>query len=110
MSNLSRIETLKSYAELEPENPFNWYALALEFRNNDPKMSLQYFNKLLIDHKVYLPTYYHAASLCAELNLIEEAKKIYEDGIALAKVQQNTHALGELQNSYQNFLIDQDLF
>ncbi|MCH7412130.1 tetratricopeptide repeat protein [Belliella sp. R4-6] len=109
MSNLSRIETLKSYAESEPENPFNWYALALEFRNEDPQMALHYFNKLLNDHKVYLPTYYHAAALCSDLNLIDEAKKIYEDGISLAKLQQNSHALRELQNSYQNFLFDQDL-
>ncbi|MFD2035357.1 tetratricopeptide repeat protein [Belliella marina] len=108
MSNLSRIETLKSYADQEPDNPFNWYALALEFRNDDPHQALLYFKQLLTNHRTYLPTYYHAASLCSELNLIEDAKKIYEDGISLAKEQQDLHALRELQNSYQNFLFEND--
>ncbi|GAB2609905.1 tetratricopeptide repeat protein [Belliella aquatica] len=109
MSNLSRIEALKSYAEQEPENPFNWYALALEFRTQNPEQALFYFNKLLNEFKVYLPTYFHAASLYSEMNLIEDAKKIYESGIALAKTQNDAHALRELQNTYQNFLIENDL-
>lgn len=109
MSNLSRIETLQSYAEQEPENPFNWYALALEFRTQNPDQALIYFNKLLNEFKVYLPTYFHAASLYAEMNLIEEARKIYENGISLARSQNDKHALRELQNTYQNFLIENDL-
>lgn len=109
MSNLSRIEALKSYAEQEPENPFNWYALALEYRVQNPEQALFYFNKLLNEFKVYLPTYFHAASLHSEMNLIEKAQKIYEDGISLAKEQKDNHALRELQNSYQNFLIENDL-
>lgn len=109
MSNLSRIEALKNYALQEPENPFNWYALALEFRTSNPLQALTYFNKLLNEFKVYLPTYFHAASLHSEMNLIQEARKIYEDGIALAKAQNNSHALKELQNTFQNFLIEHDL-
>lgn len=109
MSNLSRIEILQTYAEQEPSNPFNWYALAIEYRNVNPEKALDYFNKLLTEHKVYLPTYYHAALLYAEMDHLEQAKNIYENGIALAKELGNQHALSELQNSYQNFLIEYDL-
>ncbi len=109
MSNFPRIEILENYAKQEPENPFNWYALALEYRNFDADMTMFYFNKLLSEHKVYLPTYYHAANLFVEKNLLPQAKEIYENGIALAKEQKDMHALRELQNSYQNFLIEYDM-
>ena len=35
MRNLERINLLKGYCVEEPQNPFNYYALALEFREFD---------------------------------------------------------------------------
>lgn len=109
MSNLSRIKILKEYADQEPENPFNWYALALEYQNNDFENTSYYFHKLLKEHKGYLPTYYHAALFFSERNEIDFTKNIYETGIALAKDQNNEKALKELQNSFQNFVFENDL-
>jgi len=109
MSNLSRIEILKEYANQEPENPFNWYALALEYQNIDQEKTGLYFNKLLNEHKGYLPTYYHAALFFSERNQIDFAKTIYESGIELAQNQNNVMALRELQNSFQNFIFENDL-
>ncbi len=109
MSNLSRIEVLKEFAEQEPENPFNWYALALEYQNTDPKLVRSLYHKLLIEHKSYLPTYFHAALFFSESGENEFAKSIYESGIELANAQQNAHALKELKNSYQNFIFENDL-
>ncbi len=109
MSNLSRIEVLKEYAEEEPENPFNWYALALEYQNIDYKVANDLYLKLLKDYNSYLPTYFHAASFFAEKGEIDFAKTIYENGIDLAKTQNNSHALKELNNSYQNFIFENDL-
>jgi Tfp pilus assembly protein PilF len=100
---------LQSFAEQEPENPFNWYALALEFQYSDPKKATILYHKLLKEHKGYLPTYYHAAAFFAENGKVDLAKKIYEEGISLAieKAEQNT--LRELKNSYQNFIFENDL-
>ncbi|ERM81470.1 hypothetical protein P872_09985 [Rhodonellum psychrophilum GCM71 = DSM 17998] len=109
MSNLSRIEILKEYADQEPENPFNWYALALEYQNFDLEKTSYCFNKLLKEHKGYLPTYYHAALFFSERNQIDFAKTIFETGIDLAKDQNNEKALRELQNSFQNFIFENDL-
>lgn len=110
MSKLSRIEMLKSFAEQDPDNPFNWYALALEHQESDPAMAKSLFNKLLTEHIVYLPTYYHAAGFFAEAGNFEKAKEIYENGIKLAEDQNNDKTLKELKNSYQNFLFENDLF
>lgn len=110
MSKLSRIEMLKIFAEQEPDNPFNWYALALEYQNSDPENAEVYFNKLLTEHIVYLPTYYHAAVFFNDLGETQKAKEIYENGIRLAEVQKNEKTLKELKNSYQNFLFENDLY
>ncbi|EAZ82727.1 hypothetical protein [Algoriphagus machipongonensis] len=108
MANLTRWELLKQFTKDEPENPFNWYALALEFREEKPQEAKEIFEMLLKDFKSYLPTYYTAASFFSEIEEIEEAKKIYENGIELASSQQNQKALQELKNAYQNFLFEND--
>ncbi|RAI93986.1 tetratricopeptide repeat protein [Algoriphagus yeomjeoni] len=109
MSNLDRITLLKQFTEEEPENPFNWYALAIEHRESDPKEAHSLFMKLLSEHPTYLATYFPAAHLYAEMGDLEQSKVIFEDGISLAREQKNMKALQELQNAYQNFLFENDL-
>jgi len=106
MSNLYRIQQLLAFLEEDPANPFNLYALALEYQNEDPEQAAFYFNKLLEGHKDYLPTYYQAAAFYAEQEELELAKEVYERGIALARKVSNLQALKELQNAYQNFLFE----
>jgi Tfp pilus assembly protein PilF len=108
MTNLSRIEVLKEFAKQEPDNPFNWYALALEYQHIDIIKAKDLYNKLLKEHKSYLPTYFHAALFFSENGETDFAKEIYESGIALAKDQNDLHALKELKNSYQNFIFEND--
>lgn len=109
MNQTSRIETLQQYIKEEPENPFNHYALALEFQKIDATAAATHFDNLLLNFPSYLPTYYHAAALFAELEEIQKAKATFESGIALAKAQKDSHAQRELQNAYQNFLFENDL-
>ena len=109
MSKLSRVEMLKIFAEQEPDNPFNWYALALEYQDSDPDDAAIYFNKLLTEYMVYLPTYFHAAAFFSELGEIQKAKEIFENGIRLAEDQKDEKTLKGLKNSYQNFLFENDL-
>ena len=103
MSNLHRIQQLLEFLEEEPGNPFNLYALALEYQKHDPEKVVYYFDSLLQNHKNYLPTYYHAAEFFTQQNEIAKAKTIYEEGIRLATEQKDAHALRELQNAYLNF-------
>lgn len=108
MKHADRIKELLQYIEEEPNDPFNIYALALEYQNQDKEKASFYFNKLLEEHKSYLPTYYHAAILFAALNQPEKAEKTFLDGIALANTQNDSHAKKELQNAYFNFQVDED--
>lgn len=108
MSNEKRVELLKKFIEEEPDDPFNYYALALEYAESDPESAISIFRKLIVQHKEYLPTYYKLAHLLCDTNQIEEANKLFEAGIALAEKQGDLKALAELRAAFQNFQFDID--
>lgn len=110
MTKVSRIEMLKSFTEVEPQNPFNFYALALEYIEIDKSSAELLFKKLLNEFPEYLPTYFHAALFFVDLGDVNFSKIIYERGIQLAESQKDEKALKELKNSYQNFLFENDLY
>ncbi|MBD2702840.1 tetratricopeptide repeat protein [Spirosoma sp. BT702] len=101
--NTERIEQLMRYVEEEPSEPFNVYALAMEFLNGRPEQARFYFEKLLNEHPDYLPTYYHAAALYAELDERDKAAMLYDKGITLAQAQNNQKTLQELKRAQQAF-------
>lgn len=100
--NESRINLLKNYIKEEPNDPFNYYALACEYLNGNEEGALVLFDRLLIDFPDYLATYYQAAQLKVEFEEENEALEIYEKGIALALKQNNLKTLRELQAAKQN--------
>ena len=106
--SLSRLDLLEQYYKEDPNDPFNVYALALEYQKTDPLRSRDLFEKLLTEHTGYLPTYYHAARLFADINEGAKAKSVYEKGIALAKQKLDNKALRELQSAYNEFLFEHD--
>jgi len=109
MANLERLRLLEEFAREEPNNPFNWYALALETENSQPDQALFYFRKVLKDFPEYLPVYFPSAHFFSEHELIQEAQETFESGIELAKQLKESKPLHELQNAYQNFLFENDL-
>lgn len=106
--NADRIDQLTRYVEEEPAEPFNVYALAMEYVNGQPQQARHYFDQLLTEHPNYLPTYYHAASLYADLDERDKAAELYEKGIALARAQDNEKTLQELQRAQLAFEDDED--
>lgn len=109
MGNLERLSLLREYCIDEPENPFNFYALALEIRAFNPTEAEELFDLLLRLHPSYLPVYYPAAHFFFELDQLDKAKEIFQNGIALARIQKEEKTLRELQNAFQNFLFENDL-
>ncbi|MFN3852584.1 MAG: tetratricopeptide repeat protein [Spirosomataceae bacterium] len=101
-----RLKILLELLEQEPNEPFNIYAIAMEYMSNDPDKALSYLENLLENHPDYLPTYYHAGALYVEKQNFEKALATYEKGIALATSLQKNNALRELRGAYQ-MLIDE---
>ncbi|GAB4022908.1 tetratricopeptide repeat protein [Spirosoma koreense] len=106
--NNERIQQLIRFVQEEPDEPFNVYALGMEYLDSQPEQARVYFDQLLRAHPDYLPTYYHAAALYASLDERDKAADIYDKGIALAQVQQNQKALLELKRAQQAFEDDED--
>ena len=106
--NENRIELLKKYIEDEPGNPFNKYALAMEYYEAEPDDSIPILRSLLNEHPDYLPTYFKAAHLLWDMEQWDEADKVFQAGIALAQTQDDQKALLELKSAYQNFEFDRD--
>ena len=97
--NNERIQLLLSYLQEEPDEPFNVYALAMEYLNRQPEQARHYFDVLLERFPDYLPTYYHAAALVAEQGDRSRATVLYERGLALAQHQRNQKAFDELSRA-----------
>ena len=106
--NPRRVELLNKYILEEPNNPFNRYALAMEYYEKQPEIAIEQLNLLLDQFPTYLPTYFKAAHLFWEYEEWNKANKVFLDGIELAKAQKDEKALHELKAAHQNFEIDRD--
>lgn len=99
-----RLKILFQYLEEEPNEPFNVYAIAMEYLNKDIQKAKFYLEKLLAEHPDYVPTYYHAAAVYVELEDYAKAEQTYQLGIEKAHHQQSMKAFDELKRAYRMFL------
>lgn len=102
----ARLEQLLQFLKDEPDDPFLLYAIATEYAKTDLSKAVFYYEKLLTGHPDYVATYYHAAKLYADLGEREKAEQTFITGIEKAKAQQESLALRELQNAYNEFLFE----
>jgi Tfp pilus assembly protein PilF len=106
--NLERIGLLKQFIEDEPSNPFNKYALAMEYYEESPVESLSLLRSLIREHPNYLPSYFKTAHLMWDNEEWDDADEVFQTGIALAEKQEDQKALIELKSAYLNFEFDRD--
>jgi len=104
--NDARIQMLEKYISEEPNDPFNYYALACEYLGYDESEALKHLQGVAAKFPDYLPTYYHLAQTLIEFEEEEEALAVFEKGIALAEKQENNKALRELKSAHQNLLFE----
>ena len=98
-----RIKSLRRVLETQDDQPFPYYALAIEYRNaNDLENSRLFFEETLKRFPEYVPTYYHYGQLLEELGQAPQARGIYTAGLAAAQHAQDDHAYSELQAALQN--------
>jgi len=102
----SILASLLAFYEEDPGDPFNVYALAIEYTKSDPEKTEHFFDILLEKHPEYLPTYYHAGAFFALQGNVKKAEGIYQKGLTLALLQKNTKTHQELLRAYNSFLDD----
>ena len=102
----NRIQQLMQFTIEDPKDPFNKYALALEYQKIDAGKALEIFAQLLRDHDNYVPTYYQLGKMYQEAGRNEEALQVFARGIAEARNQNDLKACHELQSALEELQSD----
>ncbi|MBI4553427.1 MAG: tetratricopeptide repeat protein [Candidatus Latescibacteria bacterium] len=96
----SRLEQLEALAGLDPKDTFVQYAIALEYasagRFQDAAATLE---RLVTLDPAYSAAYHQAGRAYEQLNQIEDAKRMYQQGIAVAARRGDLHAQKEMQEA-----------
>ena len=94
---MTRREKIEKMLAEDPGDTFLRYSLAMELdKEGEHESSLQKLADLAQDQPPYVPAMFMAAQQLARLERIEEARAILRDGIEQARVQDNSHAAGEM--------------
>jgi len=96
-----RIELLEQFIAEDPNDPFNHYALGLEYMKRDVHKALDVFKNLRNDHKDYLATYYQLAKLYEYVGQKDLAVTTYHEGITIATKQRDLKTLQELKSGLE---------
>jgi predicted Zn-dependent protease len=95
---MDKIAGLKEILNLDANNAFARYGLAMEYANRgEIETALAEFETLLKAHPDYTAGYFMAAQTLAKAERVPEAIQKLHGGIASARRTGNTHALNEMQ-------------
>jgi hypothetical protein len=103
---MERIKVLEQFLRDDPDDPFNTYALALEYLKSEPEKASELFESLVRDKPEYIPTYYPYAQLLSETQ-DNRAEEIFKKGIETARRLNDGKAFKELSSAYNNWLFEQ---
>ena len=99
---MDRIEKLKEFLAASPTDNFLQHALALEYiKLGNDAAARSLFEEILTRDPGYVGSYYHLAKLLERTGNIEEAIRVYEKGMEIAKSAGENHAYGELRGAYE---------
>ncbi len=103
-----RIDQLIQFIKDDPEDPFNHYALALEYCKTNERRALEIFEDLVINHPQYIPVYYQLAGLYVRLGETKKAVQTFRDGIAVARRYDDQKTVRELDAGLRELLDNED--
>lgn len=96
--NETRLTYLRQLVNEEPDDPFGYYALALELTQTEPHEALALYRLVAERFPDYLPNYYHHALLLLHVGPAADAIDVIDKGMAVARAQRNLKTLAELEN------------
>ena len=101
-----RIQLLEQFIAEDPNDPFNYYALGLEYMKKDVNKALDVFKNLVADHADYVATYYQLAKLYEYMGQRTNAVTTYNKGIEISMRQHDLKTLQELRSALE--ALDED--
>jgi Tfp pilus assembly protein PilF len=95
---MDRIAALKQLLAENPTDAFARYGLAMEYcMAGDIDGALAEFNTIIQHNPDYVPAFQMAGQSLMNVGRMEEARKMFEAGIASARRTGNQHAASEMQ-------------
>lgn len=99
-----RIEQFELVLEQKKDDPFIWYALGVEYKNEQNfDKSQYYFEQCMKRFPEYVPTYLQYGMLLVDSDMYENAKAVLDVGIQKAIKAGNTHAASEMEGVLNSF-------
>jgi Tfp pilus assembly protein PilF len=97
MSGKTRREQLQELLELDPDDSFVRYGLAMEHVSaGQDEEAVRYLRELIGRDPDYVPAYLQAGRALMRLGEDREAQDVLRTGIAVATRKGDTHAAGEM--------------
>jgi Tfp pilus assembly protein PilF len=94
----NRLEILKQMLAENPDNTFARYGLAMEYaKSGEYNEAILEFRNLLQHDEGYAAAYFHAGQVYEKLGQVEEARAIYEKGVAVTTRKGDTHTRSEIE-------------
>ncbi len=99
----NRLELLQSMIDDGSEDPFVWYARAMELRRLErTEEALAAYREVVARFPRYVPTYLMAGQVAEQLGLQVEARDLFEAGIEVARASGDSHAAAELSAALES--------
>lgn len=98
--SIARLDQLLKMLELEPHDNFLNHALGVEYAaagNFNEAVSV--FEQLLARDENYLASYYQLGQALEKISNNEKAIEVYKKGLVIAKKQNNSKAMNELNEA-----------
>jgi hypothetical protein len=91
---------LRSFAEQRPQDPFPRYALAMELKSSgNAEAAWRSFESLISSHPDYVASYSPAGELLVEMGRVDEARSLYDKGIAACARRNDGHTREHLESA-----------
>ena len=99
---MDRLEQLRKFIEVQPDEPFPRYALALEFKGKgENAKAAETLHELLQRKPDYLAAYLQLGMLEQALGRADAARDTLRKGQDLARTKGDTHTLSELTSALE---------
>ena len=93
-----RLSMLLQFVEQNPKDPFARYGLALEYKNRGQlDQAAAAFATLIELQPDYTAAYLHSGNTLVALGRSDDARAVYQAGMAACQRKGDAHALSELQ-------------
>lgn len=97
MTGKSRKQQIEEMLAEDPNDPFLRYGLAMEYVSaGQDEEAVRSFQELLQTAPDYVPGYMQAGRALARLDRVDEARAIFQAGIAAAQQKGDSHAAEEM--------------